>query len=159
MLMKKTISTVSLLLIGLAGLQAQENTVATGGKATGSVGTVSYSVGQVFYTTNTGTTGSVAQGVQQHYEISEVTAVEGAKFINLAAYPNPTTDFLQLSIETEKLQDLSFQLYDMSGKLLRNEPVTDNLTSIQMSDFVPAMYFVKVIQGDKEVKTFKIIKK
>jgi hypothetical protein len=39
-----------------------------GGEATGSGGSVSYSVGQVVYTTNTGINGSVAQGVQQPYE-------------------------------------------------------------------------------------------
>ena len=38
---------------------------ASGGDATGSGGSVAYSVGQIVYTTSTGTTGSVAQGVEQ----------------------------------------------------------------------------------------------
>ncbi|MGI6479933.1 MAG: T9SS type A sorting domain-containing protein [Salinivirgaceae bacterium] len=46
----------------------------------------------------------------------------------------------------------------MNGKLLLNEKITGNQTSIVMSNLVPATYFVKVIQGSKEVKTFKIIK-
>ncbi len=49
---------IALLAAGLlwAGLaQAQESVNATGGDATGSGGTVAYSVGQVVYTTNTGT--------------------------------------------------------------------------------------------------------
>ena len=53
---------------------------------------------------------------------------------------------------------LSYQLYDMQGKLLQSEKITGNQTSIIMSNLVPANYFVKVIQGNKEVKTFKIIK-
>lgn len=154
------LSAVLLLGLGLTGLQAQESVNATGGNASGSGGSVSYSVGQVVYTTNAGTSGSVAQGVQQPYEISVVTGIEEAKGINLSvtAYPNPTTDFLQLKVENEKLKDLSYQLFDMSGKLLQNEKITSNQTSIVMSNLVPATYFVKVIQGNKEVKSFKIIK-
>ena len=146
--------------LGLTGLQAQESVNATGGNASGSGGSVSYSVGQVVYTTTTGTSGSVAQGVQQPYEISAVTAIEQAKGINLSvsAYPNPTTDCLTLEVKDFELSTLHFQLFNMNGKLLQNEKITGNQTSISMSNLVPANYLVKVIQGDKEVKTFKIIK-
>ena len=157
---KLKLSAVLLLGLGLTGLQAQTSINATGGNASGSGGSASYSVGQVVYTTNTGTNGSVAQGVQQPFEISVVTAIEEAKGINLSvsAYPNPTTDYLTLEVKEYELSNLHFQLYDMSGKLLQNEKITGNQTSIVMSNLVPATYFVKVIQGNKEVKTFKIIK-
>ncbi len=157
---KLKLSAVLLLGLGLTGLQAQESVNATGGNASGSGGSASYSVGQVVYTTNTGTNGSVAQGVQQPYEISVETGIEEAKGINLSvsAYPNPTTDYLTLSIGEFEISNLSYQLYDMNGKLLQSEKISGNQTSIVMSNLVPANYFVKVIQGNKEVKTFKIIK-
>jgi len=157
---KLKLSAVLLLGLGLTGLYAQESVNATGSNASGSGGSASYSVGQVVYTTHTGTTGSVAQGVQQPYEISVVTAIEEAKGINLSvsAYPNPTTDYLTLEMKDFELSNLHFQLYDMSGKLLQIEKITGNQTSIVMSNLVPAVYFVKVTQGNKEVKTFKIIK-
>ena len=158
---KLKLSAVLLLGLGLTGLQAQEAIPATGGEASGSGGSASYTVGQVFYTTQTGTNGnSVAQGVQQPYEISVVTGLEEAKGISLSisAYPNPTTDYLTLKIKDFELSILHFQLYDMTGKLLQSEKITGNQTSIIMSNLVPATYFVKVIQGNKEVKTFKIIK-
>jgi len=155
------LSAVLLLGLGLTGLQAQESVNATGGNASGSGGSASYSVGQVVYTTNTGTNGSVAQGVQQPYEISVVTGIEQAKGINLVvtAYPNPTSDFITLNITEFNIPDLSYQMFDMNGKLLQSEKITVNQTSIVMSNLVPATYFVKVIQSKKEVKTFKIIKK
>jgi hypothetical protein len=154
------LSAIILLGLGLTGLQAQESVNATGGNASGSGGSASYSVGQVVYTTNTGASGSVAQGVQQPYEISVVTGLEEAKGINLSisAYPNPTTDFLTLEVKDFKLSNLNFQLYDMQGKLLQNEMITGDQTSIIMNNLVPATYFVKVTEGNKEVKTFKIIK-
>ncbi|MEA3447187.1 MAG: T9SS type A sorting domain-containing protein [Synergistota bacterium] len=166
---KLKLSAILLLGLGLTGLQAQTSINATGGDASGSGGSASYSVGQVVYTTNTGTNGSVAQGVQQPFEISVVTAIEEAKGINLTvmAYPNPTTDYLTLSIDnsvktSHDLSQLSYQLYDMNGKLLQNEKITGNQTSIVMSNLVPATYFVKVVKTNhdlsQEVKTFKIIK-
>jgi hypothetical protein len=157
---KLKLSAVLLLGLGLTGLQAQESVYATGGNASGSGGSVSYSVGQVVYTTNTGTNGSVAQGVQQPFEISVVTGLEEAKSITISvtAYPNPTTDYLTLSIDNFEISKLSYQLYDMQGKLLQSEKINDSQTSITMSNLVPATYFLKVIQNNKEVKTFKIIK-
>ena len=154
------LSALLLLGLGLTGLQAQTSVNATDGDVSGSGGSVSYSVGQVVYTTHTGTSGSVAEGVQQPYEISVVTGLEEAQSINLSvtAYPNPTTDYLTLRIDEFEISNLSFQLYDMNGKLLQNEKITGNQTSIVMSNLLPATYFVKVIQGNKEVKTFKIIK-
>lgn len=157
---KLKLSVVLLLGLGLTGLQSQESVNATGGNASGCGGSVSYSVGQVVYTTNTGTNCSVAQGVQQPFEISVVTGIEEAKGISLSvtAYPNPTNDYLTLEVKDFELSNLHFQLYDMNGKLLQNEKITGTQTSIIMSNLVPSSYFVKVIQGNKEVKTFKIIK-
>jgi hypothetical protein len=152
-----------LLTIGLTGMQAQTALTATGGIASGSGGSVSYSVGQVVYTTNTGTSGSVAQGVQQPFEISAVTGIEDAKGITLqcSAYPNPTTDILNLKVDAStmiSIQSMSYQLYDISGKLLQTKKLEGNQTRIVMSNLVSATYFLKVTDGNKEVKTFKIIK-
>jgi hypothetical protein len=154
------LSAVLLFGLGLTGLQAQESVNVTGGNASGSGGSASYSIGQVVYKTNTGTNGSVGQGVQQPFEIFVVTGIEQAKDINLSvsAYPNPTTYYLTLEVKDFELSNLHFQLFDMLGKLLQTDKITDIQTSIVMSNLVPATYFVKVIQGNKEVKTFKIIK-
>jgi len=154
------LSVVLFLGLGLMGLQAQKSVNSTGGNASGSGGSASYSVGQAVYTSNTETGGTVAQGVQQPYEIWVETTIEEAKGINLlvTAYPNPTTDYLTLRIDEFDISDLSYQLYDMQGKLLRNEKITSNQTRIVMSNLAPATYSVKVVQGNKEIKTFKIVK-
>lgn len=154
------LSVVFFLGLGLMGLQAQKSVNSTGGNASGSGGSASYSVGQAVYTSNTETGGTVAQGVQQPYEIWVETTIEEAKGINLlvTAYPNPTTDYLTLRIDEFDISDLSYQLYDMRGKLLRNEKITSNQTRIVMSNLAPATYSVKVVQGNKEIKTFKIVK-
>jgi hypothetical protein len=156
---KLKLSALLLLGLGLTGVQAQESNDATGGNATGSGGTASYSVGQVVCNTYTGTNGSVAEGVQQPYEISIVTAIEQVQGINLSVYPNPTTNYLTLSIDEFDFQNLSYQLVDNTGKLLKSERITSNQTNIDMGNLVRAIYIIKVIQNNsKEVKTFKLIK-
>ena len=152
------------LCFGFTGLHAQDAISASGGNASGSGGSVSYSIGQVVYSTNTGTNGSVAQGVQQPYEIFVVTGLEEATSIelNLSAYPNPATDFLTLKVDVStqlNFHSMSYQLFDLSGSLLENKELMSSETSIDMKNLVPSTYLLKVIDKNKEVKTFKIIKK
>ena len=158
---------VLLLSFGLTA-QAQQATVAAGGTASGNGGTVSYSIGQVVYTTATGSNGSMAQGVQQTYEITAVTGIEEAKEISLevSAYPNPTTDYLTLTIGASTSfndQPMSYKLYDMNGKIIETQKIVDENTTIVMSNLLPANYFLKVVKtmdgkSPQEVKTFKIAK-
>ena len=154
------LSTLFLLGLGLTELHAQESISATGGNASGSGGSVSYSVGQVVYTINAGTNGSVAQGVQQPYEISVSTGLDEANGINLSvsAYPNPTADFLNLKVENYDNTNLWYQLFDINGSISETKKLQDNQTCIVMNHLVPATYFLKITLGSQEVKTFKIIK-
>jgi hypothetical protein len=153
---------ILLLVTGLlwAGLaQAQESANASGGDATGSGGTVAYSIGQVVYTTNMGSSGSVAQGVQHAYEIFQVGINETMLNISLSVFPNPTADNLILEVSNFKFLTLSFQLYDMHGKLLNNGQVTEQQTQINTASLPSATYFIHVVnQENKQVQSFKIIK-
>jgi len=141
-------------------IQAQSAIPVTGGNATGTGGTVSYTIGQVVYTTGTGTTGSVVQGVQQPYEISIITGLVEAKDINLncSIYPNPASDLLTLVVENYDKENLSYKLFDANGKLLESKKVNSTETTISMANLILSIYILKVLDGNKEVKTFKIIK-
>lgn len=159
--MKKNRKPLALLLLGLGftTVQAQQATTASGGNASGSGGSVAYSVGQVVYTTATGTTGSVAQGVQQPFEISIVLGIEEHQIsLNIQAYPNPTSNFLSLNIGDYDPTNLSFQLFDLTGKLIESNKITKSIETIRMENLSSGSYFLKVTRNNKEVKTFKLIK-
>lgn len=156
---KKTIASVSFLLLSLGGLQAQESPTATGGDATGSGGTVAYSVGQVVYTTNTDASGTVSQGVQQAYEIFTLGIKETKLNISLLVFPNPTADNLNLQVSDYNNENLTYQVFDMQGKLLNNGQVTAEQTQINTASLPSATYFIHVVnQENKQVQSFKIIK-
>ena len=142
-----TICTAFLLCLSLTSLQAQEAVSATGGESSGSGGSASYTVGQIAYTVHTGTNGnSITQGVQQPYEISVVTAIPEAEniIISISAYPNPANDYLTLSVDNFEAIKLSYQLYDMNGKLLESKKITADKTKIVTNELTPAIYFLKV---------------
>jgi hypothetical protein len=156
----KIILLATTLFLGIAlPSSAQKNTVASGGNATGSGGSTSYSVGQVLYITSTGTNGSVAQGVQPPYEISTTGRInETAIHLALSVYPNPTTNYLTLKVDDFQLSTLNFQLLDLQGKVIKNNKVTASNTIITMEYLPKAIYFLTLKKENQLIKTFKIIK-
>jgi len=157
------VTLIMLLFGGLSSLQAQQTTTTAGGEASGSGGTASYTVGQTVYTTNTGTNGnSTAQGVQQPYEISTTIGInETSISLEMSVYPNPTTNYLTLKVDASTLlsnQQLSYQLYDMQVKLIKDIIISSKTTNISMEHLPSAIYFLKISKSNKLVKTFKIIK-
>ncbi len=140
-------------------MQAQTSVNASGGDASGSGGTVAYSLGQVVYTSNTASTGTVNQGVQHAYEIYIVGIKEIAPNISLTAFPNPTAENLTLQISDYNNEKLSYQLFDMQGKALSTGQIVGQQTLINMNGLSIATYFINVLdQENKKIQSFKIIK-
>jgi hypothetical protein len=106
-----------------------------------------------------GTIGSVAQGVQQPYEISIVQGMEENPIkLKLSAYPNPTANFLTLDLGNSELSTLNFQLYDISGKIITSRKIKSSNETIYMGNLPSAIYILNVAMNNRVVKTFKIIK-
>lgn len=144
----------------LISVSAQTAIPATGGTAAGSGGTSTYTVGQVFYITNPGSSGSVAQGVQQPWEISVVTAIEKTEGITLSmkVYPNPADDVLTLTIDPFEDKDLRYMLYDMNGMLLQEKKIEESLTEIPLVNYSSTMYLLRIVNNRQEIKVFKVVK-
>ena len=155
---------IPIVLLGIGFLsagfvQAQQSSNAAGGDATGSGGSVAYSIGQVVYTANTSPSGTVSQGVQQAYEIFLIGINETELNSSLSVFPNPILDNLTLQISDYYNEKLSFHLYDLQGKSLNKEQIIAEQTQINTSSLPPATYFIEVLnQENKHVQSFKIIK-
>ena len=158
----KILITIVLPFLSILGINAQQTMSTTGGEATGTGGSSSYTVGQVVYTTNTGSNGSVAQGVQQPYEISATVGIEVTEInLELVTFPNPTTDALTLHVGTWSTidnQTLSYQLFDMQGKLLDSKPLVNSNTIIGVQNLPANTYLLHVLDNKTLIKTFTIVK-
>jgi len=140
-------------------LHAQETVLSTGGDASGSGGSSSYSIGQVVYTTNSGTTGSVAQGVQQPYEISTNVGIKINEIsLNIGAYPNPTNTVLTLDIGKYIEEKLTYQLYNLKGQLLKNQQVISSTTQIAVKNLYAGTYLLNIQHNNSVIKSFRIVK-
>ncbi len=146
--------------MNLTVLNAQESINSAGGSAINSGGSISYSVGQVLYQTKSSTNISLAEGIQQPYEISEITSIQKIMETSpsVYAFPNPTTDGLTLEVEYEEFSKLKFQLINLQGNILEDKQIKGTQTIINLGNLVPATYYLKIIRNKEEIKTFKIIK-
>lgn len=158
---KLSFSTIACFTLSVVNCLAQESVNSSGDDLTGSNGSISYSIGQVVYMKHTGSNGSASEGVQQPFEISEVLGTEDFSGLikDLKIYPNPTVNELTLNLTNENNLVLNFQILDVNGRVLKNEKILTNETNIAFSSLPSAIYFLKILNQNKEVKTFKIIKK
>ena len=148
-----------LLGVGIADTQAQQAVITAGADATGIGGTVAWSVGQVVYTKYSGANGSEAQGVQQPHEISITPGTQTGGFnFSLLVYPNPTNDFVTLQLKYYNNENLTWQLFDIAGRLVGSSKITGNKTTIVMSHLAAATYLLKIISDNETVQVFKLIK-
>lgn len=154
--MKKIILIIALLC--LPKVMAQQTTDASGGNAAGTGGSSSYSVGQLTYGSIT-SGGSVSQGVQQPFEIATLGNDEFPEItLQMSVYPNPTTSFINLSIQNHSLENIHYQLFDVNGRQIQMQSITSSETRISMEHLASAIYLLNVIENNQIIKSFKIIK-
>ena len=140
--------------------QAQENTNSSGGNSSNNSGSVSFSIGQIVYTTNTNASGSINQGVQQPYEILTLGHKETESNLSVILFPNPTINYLTIEISDYKEENLSFNMYDIQGKIITKGKISSDRTFVNTINLPPATYFLKITNtNNKIIQSFKILKK
>lgn len=146
--------------IALSGIWAQDAVLSSGGDVAASRGSVSFSVGQVAYTSQSGTSGVVNAGVQQPVQVIMVGNEEPLSELTIGIYPNPTKDklVLELSGEYPARGRHSYSLYDLYGKLLLQEHILSSPVIVPLDTYAHGMYLLKVSHDTDVIKTFKVIK-
>ena len=71
------------------------------------------------------------------------------------AYPNPGKDVLNIRTG---LQNAHVEIYDLTGKLVCNQEITENIASINAESWPSGVYVWKVIVEGKEAEVGKWIK-
>lgn len=139
----------------------QKAMVASGSDATSTSGNVSFSIGQIDFTSIATTSGSVNQGVQQPFEIVEVLSIPDREAtFNATIFPNPAETSIIISLNVAvNFNDLKYEITDFQGKILVNGIIKKTETSVDVSNFAQTLYFVNIIKTNKIIKSFKLIKK
>jgi hypothetical protein len=156
--MKQTIQFCFLLGSFAVNLHAQSHTDAAGGNATGSGGSLSYSIGQIDFTRQAGTTGVLTLGVQQPFEINYFTGIKDElNETDATIFPNPVSDILKIQVNDPIHEALFYELFDLSGKSIVKKGMNGKLAELNVSGLPDGMYFLNINAPDKKVKTFKLI--
>ncbi|XOV67522.1 MAG: T9SS type A sorting domain-containing protein [Fluviicola sp.] len=136
---------------------SQQNTVTTGGTATGSNGSVTYSIGQVDYSNANGTDGTVYEGLQQPYEFFDPDAALTELEWGASLYPNPTMDQVVLQLEKTP-SGAMYHLYDLNGKLLTSDEIINTKTVVNTRKLAAGSYILEISAPSKQTSTIQIIK-
>lgn len=149
---------------GMTAVYAQSAIVPVGSDAQSNSGSVSYTVGQIAVQTTANSNGSisVAEGVQQPYEIMTLGVDDYPQIaLNAVVYPNPTENIAQLQLNGFEIpaSGLRAILYDGNGKQLRFVTVTDDLTTFQIGQYATGTYYLELRDESRVLKTFKLIRK
>ncbi len=156
---KMTFWILGFLLLSAPSIMAQRNTVATGGDALGSGGSLSISVGQIDYREASGSGGSVNLGLQQPYEIFVLGTDEHPNIqIEMVVFPNPTRANLTLRMERVPNAEMQMELYDLQGRSLYQNRIQSNENEVSMESLASGTYILRVSDNRSLLKTFKIIK-
>ena len=158
--MREKLLFLVILIFYMSSALAQESITAAGGDGTGSGGSAAYTVGQILYSSSSGASGEMFQGVQLPYEISVISGLDQFEDLDwiISTYPNPVTDLLTLKVESLDGSELTFRLFNNEGKMVSSDKLLDSETDIDMSHLAPGTYFLQVFMEKDAVKTFKIIK-
>jgi len=156
--MQKSFSIVLLFIVSNFA-QAQESVNSIGGVDAGTGGTVSFSVGQMVYTTDSKEGGAVVQGIQRPYRITTTDIKKLDNSILFKAYPNPSSDYLFLEMNAYRNEKLNYQLFDMQGKLIMTNPIEIPKTQINMRGLAVGAYVIHIYNTNNQpIQTIQVIK-
>jgi hypothetical protein len=73
-------------------------------------------------------------------------------------FPNPASDHLIIRTDKEQHENLYFQLYDLSGKIILQDRIRETETTIPLNHLRSAVYLLRIIEGNRQVRSFKVVK-
>ena len=116
--------------------------------------------GALFQVTNDQLVGTIKAGqiavLTDGYLPVSIHAMQ-AEQTSIQISPNPAKDYINLRINGN-IENLNYQIYDMSGKLLKNNNITNENTVININLLASGIYFIKVLKDNQQVETLKFVK-
>ena len=149
-----------LIIVGFSYTQDLDHFVigSDGGYAGNNQFSLSYTIGEVVTDLGRDTINNadLTQGFQQSY-ISIVSVEDHDLDIDISIYPNPAVDHLNVRIsDIDKAN--SYSMYDMNGKLIRQESIRAKEFKIGFSRLSTGNYMLVFTDRDRRLKTIKVQK-
>ena len=76
----------------------------------------------------------------------------------VSVYPNPSNNLINIDIiDASRVKNAELKLYDGTGAVIINTPLTNKTTSIKTNSFPSGIYLYKVIEKDQTIQSGKLI--
>jgi hypothetical protein len=99
---------------------------------------------------------AVASGAQQ-WNLCP-TSIAEINEESSAVYPNPFSNYFEVNVSLLSPQsDMTFNLYDAQGRLVRCEPIDEQQTRIERENLPAGIYFYRILNESELISTGKII--
>lgn len=102
----------------------------------------------------------VAKFDAEYFNLFVSTPVEASQTFKVVVYPNPTTDWINLKIESIETSEINVQVLDISGRLIEQSILQVNSGStnhtINVASFPAGNYFIRTVVNG-ETYTQKIV--
>ena len=119
---------------------------------------MSWTLGETVIETFASANMVLTQGFQQPVLKVSTFAKEPGLDFQITAFPNPTRGHINISTNLLQAESLIYSVYDLQGRFIAANPLEGSQTQIALNNYDPGIYFIRILQDEKPVKTFKIIK-
>lgn len=89
--------------------------------------------------------------------VRDGSGIESVNGLKLDIYPNPTTNVSTLTINDAN--NATIEVYDMYGRKIMSQEVTENKTTIDLTNEASGVYFVRLYQNNMLMGTTKLVRK
>lgn len=151
----KKYSLILVLILGCFAVTAQEVVSTQGDSYSNASASIDFTIGEVITNTGTDGTNDITQGFHQT-SWNFVGLEDFAPNFEATIFPNPTSDVL--NIKTNAFENVTYTLYDAQGKLVMQDVLSAEQTTIQVSQLAPGSYSLSLNNQTQNLKTFNLIK-
>lgn len=89
--------------------------------------------------------------------VNPIPDLDGLPF-TIGVYPNPSHGCIIIQLLSVSIQEFRYQVLDATGRLLYQVKPDNQIFSIDLGRYASGSYLLKVLQTEKEISTFKILK-
>ena len=119
---------------------------------------LSWTIGEIAIETYVTDDIMLTQGFNQANIIITDVTEELSTDYKLIIYPNPAKDIFTLKAETENMQHLKAELYNLAGTKILSEQIMAGNTQFNIERLPASMYILRIYDNQHEIKSFKVIK-
>lgn len=152
----KRILVAGLLVLLCSGISFGQEVISTQGESHANAsGSIDFTIGEPVIFTGTDGSNDITQGLHQtNWNFAEIE--DHIPSMEVSVYPNPLQE--QLIVETSEYSDVSYSMYDGTGRIVATGPLESSQTNVDVLNFEPGPYQLVLTQNNNQLKVFKLIK-